>query len=94
MILGQKQIVELDMIYVVSLKGSCHHGFPASGMAENKAYVCLPRIETVFLVIKIRFRNDECFVWQLPLSKDITVCDQFISYKDIHFRYRVAQEFI
>ena len=55
MVLDEKQVVKFNMIYVLSLKGSCHLGFSAPRMTENKANIGITGIETLFLVVEIRF---------------------------------------
>ena len=87
MVPGKKQVVKLDMVYLVSFKSSCHPGFSAPRMAENETYIGIARIEAFLLVVKIRFRMHIFFIRQLQIFKDVGFSDQFISYKDIHFRY-------
>ena len=94
MVSGEKQVVKLNMIDIVPFKGSCHHGFPAARMSENKTDVCITGIEAFFLIVKIRLRKNERLVWQLQVFKQTAFCIQFRFYKVVHFRNIMIQELV
>ena len=94
MIFGEKQVVKLNMICIVAFNGPCHYGFSAPGMPENEAYVCFTRIEAVFPVVEIRFRNNDGVFRQIQVFKDVFVRDQFFFQEVIHYRHVMTQEFV